>query len=301
MFSIKSNELPKIRFIGDISYRTPWTHFNRRTDEFIIYIIKQGKMYIQEESEKFILKKNDFFIFEPNKTHFGYQASECEYFYIHFQYPSMHKLNNVSESELAEELQLRRYHASASNCLSESFPNDSTSYLPKHQKLISYDHVSILLSEYIDHYGTHQENYKELVSGELLVLLLNISREYTNSLLQDSNSKNKTLATAQEILNYLNAEYSQKITSTMISEKFEKNYDHLNRCFKRMTNHSILNYLNLIRISKAKRLIATTHLNFNEIGYLVGVENPYYFSRLFKKITGISPSEYYKNLSAAQK
>lgn len=296
MFSIKSNVLPKIRFIGEIAYKDPWIHFKRTSDEYIIYIIKQGKMFIQEDANKYVLNKNDFFIFEPKKSHVGYDLSVCEYFYIHFQYPSMHRLESISRSDLVEDLQLRRYKASVSNCLSEAFPNDSISYLPKHYKLMSYDHINILLSEYIDHYGTHHENYKELVSAELLVLLLNISREYTNTLLQDSSSKNKTLTIAQEILNYLNTEYSQKITSTIISERFEKNYDHLNRCFKRMTNYSILNYLNLIRISNAKRLIATSHLNFSEIGYLVGIENPYYFSRLFKKITGISPSEYYRNL-----
>ena len=45
----------------------------------------------------------------------------------------------------------------------------------------------------------------------------------------------------------------------------------------------------------AKELIETTPINFSEIGYLVGIDDPYYFSKLFKKYTGMTPTQYYKS------
>ncbi|MHB8130504.1 MAG: helix-turn-helix transcriptional regulator, partial [Mobilitalea sp.] len=80
-----------------------------------------------------------------------------------------------------------------------------------------------------------------------------------------------------------------------IVEMFEGNFDYLNRCFKKMTGYTIFAYLNLIRINKAKELILSTHMRFNEIGYLVGIESPYYFSRLFRKTVGKTPTEYYND------
>lgn len=49
-----------------------------------------------------------------------------------------------------------------------------------------------------------------------------------------------------------------------------------------------------VRINHAKELIEATHLPFGEIGYLTGLDDPYYFSKVFKKYVGATPSQYYK-------
>ncbi len=53
-----------------------------------------------------------------------------------------------------------------------------------------------------------------------------------------------------------------------------------------------MKYLNMMRINKAKELIEVTPLKFSEIAYLVGINDPYYFSKLFKKYTGLTPTQY---------
>lgn len=295
IFSLKSTEVPIVRFIGEVSYKEPWIHFQRNADEFIIYIIKRGSLYIEEGNQCYVLNKNDFFIFQPGLNHKGYKSSSCDYFYIHFNHKHMQVVGIDNEKDFCNNLQMRRYNASTSNCLINSFANDSRCFLPKHYTLNNFNHYQGLLRKSIDSYNIHQENYKELVSCELLYMLISISREYVTSKIQTSKNSNKSLSTAQDILNYLNIEYSHKITSSDIAEKFEGNFDYLNRCFKKMTSYTIFAYLNLVRINKAKELILTTHLHFNEVAYLVGIENPYYFSRLFKKIVGKTPTCYYND------
>lgn len=295
ILSLKSNEIPIVRFIGEVSYNEPWSHFQRTADEFIIYIIKKGTLYIEEDKRQYTLKKNDFFIFQPNLSHKGYKSSVCEYYFIHFSHGHMEVVVPDNDDDLTNELQIRRYDALTSNCLLNSFTNDSSCYLPKHYSLSNANHYQVLLRQSIDDYNLHQENYKELVSCELLMMLIGISREFATSKIQNADQINKPFAIAQEILNFLNLEYSRKLTSHDIAEKFEGNFDYLNRIFKKMTNHTIFVYLNLIRINKAKELIITTHMKFNEIGYLVGIDNPYYFSRLFKNVVGMTPTNYYND------
>ncbi|HEY8528109.1 MAG TPA: helix-turn-helix domain-containing protein [Paenibacillaceae bacterium] len=53
---------------------------------------------------------------------------------------------------------------------------------------------------------------------------------------------------------------------------------------------------NRVRINKAKELIQATHLGIGEIGYLVGISDPYYFSKLFKKMVGLPPMQHYKKV-----
>ncbi len=297
IFSLKSNHVPLIRFIGEISYKEPWTHFKRKADEYIIYIIKKGELFIEEDGKRYVLRKNDFFLFEPGLTHFGYKPSICEYVYVHFTYEHLKLVNITDEKKFYRELKIRRYHAFNSNCLLSSYPNDSTFYIQKHYNLTNYNHYHILLRETIDNYGIHQENYKELVSCEILIMLINISREFASSKIESLEGSNKSFTIARDILNYISTEYPNKITGSDISNKFEGNYDYLNRCFKKMTGHTIFAYLNIVRITKAKELLSTTHMPFNEIGYCVGIDNPYYFSRLFKKISGKTPTEYFKEQS----
>jgi len=292
IFSLKSNRVPLIRFIGEISYKEPWKHFTRKADEYIIYIIKKGILYIEEDGIQYTLKKNDFFLFEPGRIHSGYKASVCDYVYIHFTYDELKPLHIENEKDFCDELQIRRYQAFTSNCLLNSYPNDSTCYIEKHYNLSNYNYYLVLLRETIDNYGIHHENYKELVSCELLIMLINISRDITTSRIESQKGNDKPFTIARDILNFLNAEYPNKLSSTNISDKFEGNFDYLNRCFKRLTGHTIFSYLNLIRINKAKEMIMATHMHFNEISYLVGIDNPYYFSRLFKKIVGKTPSQY---------
>ena len=64
------------------------------------------------------------------------------------------------------------------------------------------------------------------------------------------------------------------------------------RLFHRQTGLSPQQYLTDIRINKARELLATTNYNVSEVADLTGYPNPLYFSRIFKKHTGVSPSRY---------
>ena len=65
--------------------------------------------------------------------------------------------------------------------------------------------------------------------------------------------------------------------------------------FKKKTGHSPLTYFNLLKIQQSCQLLDTTDMKINQICYKIGIEDTYYFSRLFSKIMGMSPREYRKS------
>jgi AraC-like DNA-binding protein len=71
-----------------------------------------------------------------------------------------------------------------------------------------------------------------------------------------------------------------------------RSYGYLSRVFKDATGMTPLNFVNSRRMDHAAELLRDTELTFAEVGYHVGINNPSYFSRMFKKHTGQSPGEF---------
>jgi AraC-like DNA-binding protein len=67
---------------------------------------------------------------------------------------------------------------------------------------------------------------------------------------------------------------------------------HFASLFRHQTGMAPIEYFIHLRIRGACRLLDTTTLTVREIGYRVGYEDPYYFSRMFRKLMGLSPRQY---------
>jgi len=71
-------------------------------------------------------------------------------------------------------------------------------------------------------------------------------------------------------------------------------HDYFSRLFLQFTGERPLTYIHGKRIERAQYLIATTSLSFSEIAEETGFENVPYFSKIFKKVTSLTPGEYKK-------
>ena len=67
---------------------------------------------------------------------------------------------------------------------------------------------------------------------------------------------------------------------------------HFMTIFKRATGHSPMSYFNMLKIMKACTLLDTTDMKINQICFAIGINDMFYFSRLFKKYMHVSPSSY---------
>lgn len=104
------------------------------------------------------------------------------------------------------------------------------------------------------------------------------------------------LLLVQQAKDYLSEHYAEAITLSTLSAALGVSVSQLKRVFREQVGQSVISYLTALRISEAKRLIRQGNLNFTQIAERVGIDGIYYFSNLFKKHTGMSPSEYEKSL-----
>lgn len=91
---------------------------------------------------------------------------------------------------------------------------------------------------------------------------------------------------------YIKANYSKSITLEDVAREINISPQYLSKLFKEETGENFIDYLTGIRIRIAKNLLESNELSIKEICYSTGYSDPNYFSRIFKKIVGATPTEY---------
>lgn len=99
-----------------------------------------------------------------------------------------------------------------------------------------------------------------------------------------------------EILLYISEHLNADLSLKTIAARFHLSPNYLGKLFRRQTGVHLNSYVVSCRMNKACTLIRTTGEPIGKIGAMVGIENPHYFSKLFKDTTGQSPHQYRSSL-----
>jgi len=96
----------------------------------------------------------------------------------------------------------------------------------------------------------------------------------------------------KSIIEYTELNFQQDINIKVLASQFYVNADYLGRLFKSEVGLTYTNYLNKIRLEKAKYLLLNSHMKISDISKQVGYTNTNYFFTIFKKIIGTSPQDF---------
>ena len=122
--------------------------------------------------------------------------------------------------------------------------------------------------------------------SELLVLVMSESWHP-----EDATTAKKKASVA-DVKAYLDQKYEEKITLDGLASHFYINKYYLTKVFKEQYGVSITQYLLNVRITQAKQMLRFSDRSIEEIGYETGIGAPAYFSRVFKEVEGLTPSQY---------
>lgn len=94
------------------------------------------------------------------------------------------------------------------------------------------------------------------------------------------------------VRSYISLHYDKDLTLEFVASLFHLNRSYLSSAFKNRTGTSFVDYINQIRVEKAKELLVKTDKKNYQIAQAVGYENAKYFFRVFKKLEGVTPEQY---------
>lgn len=136
--------------------------------------------------------------------------------------------------------------------------------------------------------GAVKTRLAELKMEEIILLCLQqgYSRKLQNSSAYGQNPMDRLIDTIKSTL-------KDKWSSEAMANEINMSVPSVHRLFKQTLGTTPNKFVTELRITQAKELIKTRpELNISEVAYEIGLENPPYFTRLFKSITGHTPSEY---------
>lgn len=136
--------------------------------------------------------------------------------------------------------------------------------------------------------GAEFETAKQLLQEYLQEVLVLINGRETSA-------GNKMVDT---IKRYVLENYTGDLSLDRIGTELGISPKYMSRLFKQKSGENLTDYINVVRIEKAKEILTTTNVKIGDIAAMVGLESRATFLRVFKKLEGVSPNEYRNSYSS---
>lgn len=163
-------------------------------------------------------------------------------------------------------------------------------------QLVGNTIIKYLVDSYVDMshvFGSGFNIYRELSTKETLddiicwlIDVYNTVINYCSKL--ENNEKDKF----KVIIEFIHKNYKNDIGIRDIADHVKISYSHIRKIFKDETGENIVDYINVMRVNEAKKLLVSTDMNIKDIALGLGYNNDQSFTRAFKKFEGITPGEY---------
>jgi AraC-like DNA-binding protein/mannose-6-phosphate isomerase-like protein (cupin superfamily) len=263
----KMHPVVKQLYVTDIGYYPNAQHHHRQrprgTEGHIIIYCVSGKGKARIEEQAYTISAGEFILLPANKAH-EYSADENHPWTIYW----VHFAGTNSENFI---------HMMIQKMGTPVFP-------------ISFQENRLKLFE---------EIYSNLEKGYSIdnICYASLGLQYflasccfdTNYNLQSKKEKNDSIDLC---ITYMQKNIKRTLTLGEIAGAANLSPSHITTLFKKKTGFTLIEYFNQMKTQKACQYLLFTNLRINEIASRLGIDDPYYFSRMFTKIIGKSPLQY---------
>lgn len=239
--------------------------------EIELIYVREGKANINISNNSFVANKGDLIICDTGDIHYSNSPGCINTIdFIIFDtsiISSMYEYSHFSSPVIKKE-DLDKYHL-----------NHELDQL-----------ITILKSEL----NKKEHYYEEIVDSSIrkfwYLLKRNVPVNISNS--QSQNNRTHMLNNFQELLSYIDKNYFENITLDFAAQHMHFSPSHFSKVFKDFTGINFVKYINLIRVEHAMEKLYNSSNNVTEIALDCGFNNVRNFNRVFKSVTGYTPTEF---------
>ncbi|WP_232381073.1 AraC family transcriptional regulator [Paenibacillus tianjinensis] len=264
-------------------YYKQWNHYtmpyHQHNSTEIMYVIS-GSCAVDVRSvsgneERFILKRSELIMLDANVPHrlIVDEDNVCRMLNVEFGFtdyagvaPSLSRLAKEEES------------------LAELLRNPFTSLVLADPEEVFHVLKALVLE--LDQHGKDGGSMVRLLFAELLLRLSRLRRERLQA------RQHPSQLYVRRAIEFLHQNYDRSIQAKEVAAAVNVHPGYLHRIFKKQTGCTLTDYLNLLRMEKAKMLLAQSEIPVADIADYVGISSRQYFHLLFKKYASMTPIEY---------
>ncbi|TVY02984.1 AraC family transcriptional regulator [Cohnella terricola] len=242
--------------------------------EFLYFV--SGSAIVECGSNRTAFHQGDLCVVNSNELHYGIGTSEDLSYYTMI-------------------VDIALLHSHAVDAVETKFITPITRNRILFQNRIAGDEeITRYLLAIVRELEQQELGYELSVKSHLYGLLALLVRKYVATLteLDDYRHRLRELERLAPVFSYIDEHYRDKLTVQRLADIAGLSRFHFSRLFKQMTDKSLVEFVNLIRVNKAESLLRNKTMNISEIAHATGFSDIYYFSRTFKKLKNMSPTEW---------
>ncbi|WP_284645363.1 AraC family transcriptional regulator [Paenibacillus silviterrae] len=288
-YSMSRLSVPDVKWADLFDANANTTFFNKHYNPYYELIVAaEGTVHLEAGDNRFVLQAGDSLLLRPWEQHTGWSPKERQGTFYWAQFSCHPGLN---EFALHQAPDLTIVHAERTELRTVDFSHEDLVILPRwHRSRHRYK----LLSRFEELLETMKEprGYFRYQSTLHLAEILGF---IANDFLEQSHLDTDfpiSYITFRRLVNYLNNVYESDLKRAKLEQAQGYKYEYLCQVFKKYAGTTMNHYLQQLRVQRAKHLLRHTGKSVQEIAQEVGYADPFYFSRLFKKIEGVSPLHY---------
>lgn len=248
---------------------------------FEITVVDSGSGVYTTNNGNYPMQRGDIFIFSSNEYHCITEVGNEGLGLTNLHFEPRYLWGNYADSLSEKNINFPFYH-------SKDFKNRISG--EKAKTIHNYvEQIKFELSE-------KKSEYQLQVKSLLNMLLIKLIREFDYT--DESNAVNSMqFKNIQHILTFIDEHFTEKLSLSELAELAGMSQNYFSTFFKKISGITLWDYINSKRINMAVQLIRSSDSGKNmlEIATLCGFNNTTHFNKMFKRITGMTPTEYKKN------
>jgi AraC-like DNA-binding protein len=263
-FCINLDKTPDYNYSGISLNPNGMQHIERLLNDYELFLVTDGVLNLSHP-DNFTVNKGEVLLSPAGVVQKGTAFTQNSFYWFHFN----------AEVKIFNDIDLAK-----SFCAE----NSKWIFFAEHFSLIDMDKVVVMLTE-LNHFRFELDasHVKNFLAG---AVLSEVARQYKNASLKIPDKR------FYEILGYINLHLTEDILVKDLAERFSYNVKYLTKLFKKFTGSGVIDYINGKRIEMAKGMLVSTNYSVKHVAKEIGFLDEYYFMRVFKKYTGMTPSSY---------
>ncbi len=271
---------PRVNMLWSGWWEPEFVEWSRYLYDHELIAFTSGKSQVVVGEQSFTCEKGDVLVIPPGIRHWTRALDErVERYCIHFDW--VQGLSPVTPSYIYEST--KKYNPM--KC--KPAPRWLKIKMPLYAKGIPLQRLLPLLHPFMDCDKSLPESSLKQ-KGLFLQLLSEVL--LSEKSVHSSVHGGKSLRLVQGIKQKIENEYRQVLTINTLAKECKITPVHMARAFRILVGMSPLEYIHRLRLEEAYRLLSTSSMNISEVSESVGFDDANYFSRLFRKKMGVSPS-----------